>query len=282
MQSKLAHNKYKNTGIIFELLVRQITSDILYHKESKAIGILKKFFNNKSELSKDLILYKAITDSDTLAESKASIFIDTIVSQGDKINYDKLLKEKFNLIKSIKNNYELDTFFKSKIKNYKAYAATYILLESKKTKLQVTPKDIYNNKITLIEHISKNNEILDSSEKDFLKEDKEIRILAYRLLVEKFNDQYSNLNNDQKDILREYINNISNTVKLKEYFNKRTTHAIKTLNEIIPNIENPVTRIKIMEIVKNIKPLTKTENVRDDNFITLMKYYELINELKTS
>jgi len=277
----LKHSKFRNTGILFELLVRQTTADLLQNKDSKAVKILKKYFT-ETELSREYSLYNSFITTEKLNESKAELFINTIVEQYKKLNYEKLKKEKYNLIREIKSNYDLDNFFKAKIDNYKSYASIYIVLESQNNKTNVN--QVLSSKITMLEHIC-GEEVKDKPAsaqilEEFMKQDKEIRLLAYKILVEKFNKKYVGLSQDQKDVLKEYINNISDTKNLKVYLNKRLTEIKSTLVEMSNSVKDQVTSIKLKEVVKFIKPIHENETIKDETVSTLLQYYDLINEIK--
>lgn len=187
------HSKYRNTGILFELLVRQTTSDLINNQDSKAVKILKKYFTN-TELGKEYSLYSSLTSSPKINETKAEMLLTTILEQYKKLDYAKINKLKYNLIKEIKHNYDIDNFFKAKIDNYKPYAAIYTIFESQYSK-SIDTKQVMLNKINLLEHVTQSD--LNTSEtktiaQELMKEDKEIRLLAYKLMVEKFNQKYSN------------------------------------------------------------------------------------------
>jgi len=277
----LKHSKFRNTGVLFELLVRQTTADLLQNKDSKAVKILKKYFT-ETELSREYSLYNSFITTEKLNESKAELFINTIVEQYKKLNYEKLKKEKYNLIREIKSNYDLDNFFKAKIDNYKSYASIYIVLESQNNKTNVN--QVLSSKITMLEHIC-GEEVKEKPAsaqilEEFMKQDKEIRLLAYKILVEKFNKKYVGLSQDQKDVLKEYINNISDTKNLKVYLNKRLTEIKSTLVEMSNSVKDQVTSIKLKEVVKFIKPIHENETIKDETVSTLLQYYDLINEIK--
>ena len=129
----IKHSKYKNTGILFELLVRQSTSDLMSNKDPKAVKIFKKFFTN-TELAKEYNLYNSILNAPKLSEAKAEVLVSTIVEQAKKLDRAKLDKDKYNLIKEIKKHYDLDGFFKAKIDTYKIYASIYTLIENQSSK----------------------------------------------------------------------------------------------------------------------------------------------------
>jgi hypothetical protein len=277
----LKHSKFRNPGVLFELLVRQTTADLLQNKDSKAVKILKKYFT-ETELSREYSLYNSFITTEKLNESKAELFINTIVEQYKKLDYEKLKKEKYNLIREIKSNYDLDNFFKAKIDNYKSYASIYIVLESQNNKTNVN--QVLSSKITMLEHIC-GEEVKEKPAsaqilEEFMKQDKEIRLLAYKILVEKFNKKYVGLSQDQKDVLKEYINNISDTKNLKVYLNKRLTEIKSTLVEMSNSVKDQVTSIKLKEVVKFIKPIHENETIKDETVSTLLQYYDLINEIK--
>jgi len=277
----IKHSKYRNTGILFELLVRQTTSDLLENKDSKAIKLLKKYFNN-TDLGREYSLYTSFNVKDKLSESNAEMLISTIIDERKKLNQEVLNKLKYNLIKEIKSNYNIDNFFKAKINNYKTYASIYNIFESIYNK-SINTNFILKNKLTLLECVYTNNDNNKKSDNivdDFVKEDKEIRILAYKIMVEKFNDRYKNLSDRQKNVLKEYINNISETENLKEYINK-TINSIKTeLGFLKESIEDQVTKIKLTETIKLIKPINKNQFVKDETIESVLQYIDLIEQIK--
>ena len=101
----IKHSKFKNTGLIFELLVRKITADTLSGNNSPASNILKKYFVN-TELGKEYKIYDSLLKNTSISEGKANIIINTLLESSKKLNRTALRKEKYNLIKEIKENYD--------------------------------------------------------------------------------------------------------------------------------------------------------------------------------
>jgi hypothetical protein len=280
---KIKHSKFKNTGILFELLVRQIASDTVSNKDSAAIGLVKKYFS-KSELAKEYKLYQALITPKNLSEAKAETFINATLEASSRLNKTNLRKEKYNIIKEIRESYDLEEFFKAKISHYKQYAAAFNLIEAHNSQEFTAPQQIIDNKITLLEHITR-KEVDKEGVKDRVMEeyggmDKGTRILAYRMLLEKFNSKYATLSDTQKNVLKEFINNITNTTKLRDFVNSNFTTITKELTQIIPTVTDKTTQIKLSEVVTLLKPLDKTQNVKDENIISLLQYHQLIEELK--
>ena len=280
---KIKHSKFKNTGILFELLVRQIASDTVSNKDSAAIGLVKKYFS-KSELAKEYKLYQALITPKNLSEAKAETFVNSTLEASLRLNKTALRKEKYNLIKEIRENYDLEEFFKAKINNYKQYAAAFNLIEAHNSLEFTEPQQIIDNKITLLEHITR-KEVNKESVKDRVMEeygnmDKGTRILAYRMLLEKFNSKYATLSDKQKSVLKEFINNISNTTKLREFVNSNFKTITEEITALIPTISDKTTQIKLAEVITLLHPLDKTQSVKDENIISLLQYHQLIDEIK--
>jgi hypothetical protein len=276
---KVKHSKYKNTGILFELLTRQITSDTISGGNNKALSILKKYFNSKSELLKEYKIYNALSTKSYQDENKATILVNTLIEAHNKLNRSQLRREKYNLIKELKSTYDLNDFFKAKITNYKTMASIYNLTENK----DATPLSIVDSKVQLIEHITKPSEKVKKNVvmEKYNHEDKNTRLLTQKILLEKFNDKYKGLGENQKVLLQEYVNSVSNSPSLKTYINSEIKEVKKQLTKYANTVTDQVVKIKINEAQNLIKPLCKKASVHDDNVSNLLNYYELVNELKT-
>lgn len=281
---KIKHSKYKNTGILFELLVRQVASDTVSGKDSAAINIIRKHFS-KSELAKEHKLYQALISSKALTEGKAESLINATLEISSRLNRSALRKEKYNIIKDIRESYDLEEFFKSKINNYSQYAAAFNLIEAHNSLEFVEPSQVIENKVTLLEHITRKEvnkeEVKDRVMEEYMSMDKGTRILVYKTLLERFNSKYNNMSNTQKAVLKEYINNISNTVRLREFVNNHFAAIKAELNQLNKSVTDKTVQIKLNEVVNLLKPLDKNQNVKDDNIIALLQFHQLINELKT-
>ena len=285
---KIKHSKFKNTGFIFELLVRQITSEIMSANKSVAETILKEHFNSKKELSKELKLYQYLINEKYNSEAKAEKFIDTVCEARKRLDEKKLTKEKYNLIKEIKETYNLDEFIKSPISNYKTLASIYKIFEEITTNEQYDPTDIVSSRFTIAENIintsiqNKDVKIKDAVMEEYKKQDEDLRAVSYKLLVESFNSKYKNLTEERKSLLREYINNINNTGKLNEYVGKEVTSLVDSLKEIGSRINDKVTKIKLAETISNIRKVKSVKKIKEQHLSALMMSYELVNELKQS
>ena len=285
---KIKHSKVKNTGVLFELLVKQITLEVLNgDKTENARKIVKEFFAPNTELNKELRLYDLLLKEKYNSESRAEKFVDTVAEAHNKLNQVKLSKEKYNLIKEVNAKFELEQFLSSPVTNYKVLASIYKVFESKKSD-NYDIKDVFNSKITLIENIISRPVVTNTkqSESDKLVEtykqqDKDLRLLTYKILVETFNKKYTNLDENQKNLLKQYINNISNTSKFKDYVSVELPKIISELKEINSKIKDKVTKIKLAETVSVLEKAKIGKTVSDSYVSSIMLSYELIKELKT-
>ena len=282
MSSNTKHSKIRNTGILFELLTRQITVDVLNNnKKAQAAKILKEFFNKKTQLGREYELYRVLTTENYKSETKANHLVDAVISARKKLNNSQLKREKYNLIKKIKENYDVNDFFMARIPNYKVSASIFKLFNSSYGN---NPASKTENLFTVVEHITRKQISNKKKEKaiteGYKKQEKDLRLLAYSILVEKFNKKYSTLSKAQRKLLKEYINNISNTNSLKEFIESETVKVKKRLQSYLPTVDDKVTKIKLNEAVNQADTLMKGRIVEDKQVVTLMRYYQLVKELE--
>lgn len=275
--SKIKHSKVKNTGLIFELLVRQVATDTMNSSQSKALHIIKKHFNSKSELSKELKLYRSLHEEKFNAENKAIAFLEAVIRTKKSINESILKREKFNLIKEIRIAYNIEDFFNARINNYKVHASIYKLFEFAEAD---DPKEYIETKFSLLEHIRSSVRKSEPTKSLLESEHKDIRILASKLVVDKFNEKYSNqLTPEQKSLLREYVNTVTNSPLLKEYVTKQTKDIGKKIAALQNTLPSKIIRIKLTEVINLLDKLSKKHIIEDKDILTMLRYYELIDEL---
>ena len=281
---KIKHSKLRNTGLIFELLVKQIASDTLSNRDSAAVQIMKKHFTGKSTLAKEFKLYEFITKNTGVSQTKAETILSTITEISRKLDNKALKKQKYELVADIKEAYNIDEFFAIQVRDYKSLASLYCLLEAQNATTLVDPSFIVDNKTTLLEHLTSTEQdkgnVRDTIIEEYSKYDKDLRLLTFKILLEKFNENYKDLLPEQKNILKEFITSVDSTKRLRNIINAEMEKISKSVSELAIKVKDDVIKIKLDEISKSIKPISKTEKITDSHLVNLMQYYDLVNELK--
>ena len=280
---KNKHSKIRNTGLLFEILIRQVTADILdKSQKNKALDIIKENFNKNTELGKEYELYSILLNKKYKNLTHASSLLEAVVKSRRKLSNRRLSNEKYNLIKTIKENYDIKEFFNTRIPNFKVMASVYRVFQTEVGKEDFGPVQKTDSSITITEHITqtKQSRVKKQNISEYSEQDKDLRLLSYQLLVDKFNSKYKSLNENQKNLLKQYISNVSNTNSLKEFIDSEVIKIKKALKSLLPKVNDKITKIKLSEAIDYTDTATKGKVVKDKHVVALMRYYELIKEIK--
>jgi len=281
---KIKHSKYKNTGLIFELLVKQIAADTISKRDSPALTVLRKFYSGNTTLVREFKLYDFVLKNKGVGSKKAEAILSTIVEVSRKLDANSLKKQKYELIKELKSHYDLEEFFSIKVSAYKPLAALYCLMEAQNTAGLVDLDVFVDNKTTILEHLTQSKtsegQVKNALIEEYSKYDKDLRLLTYKILLEKFNDQYKSLLPEQKNILKEFIVSVNSSTRLRNVVNEEMTKLQTEIVKLKNNVTNKVVKIKLEEIQKAIVPIKNTQKVDDNHLVSLMQYYELVSELR--
>lgn len=281
---KIKHSKLRNTGLIFELLVKQIAADTLSKQDSAAVAIIKKHFTGSTALVKEFKLYDFILKNKGVSQTKAETILSTITEISRKLDPKTLKKQKYALIADIKESYNIDDFFAIQVRDYKSLAALYCLMEAHNSNNIVDPNFLVDNKTTLLEHLTASTqnkeEVKDTLIEEYSKYDKDLRMLTFKILLEKFNENYRNLLPEQRHILKEFITSVNSTSKLRKLVNEELTKLNKEVSLLASKVKDEVIKIKLDEVAKAIVPISNKEKIKDSHLVNLMQYYDLVNELK--
>jgi hypothetical protein len=280
---KSTHSKIKNTAILFELLTRQVAADTIKGVEkSPALILIKEYFKAESLLAKELVLYQTLVNEKYNNAEKANYLLNTVVKLRNKLSTQKLKEQKYNLIKEVKKHYDLKDFFKTNLNDYKVYASIYRVFEGVSV---AKVSEVVKSRYTIVEHLTrkpqtKSTALAENAAKEYLKQDEEVRLLAYKLMIDKFNEKYAGLSTKQKNILKEYINNVSNTTSLKAFVEAESRALQSQIKKFIPKVEDRVTSIKLSEVTNMLAKLEKAKSVKEEHVLSLLLYHELAKELK--
>lgn len=275
--SKLKHSKFKNTGILFELLVKQIASDTLADKDSLALEIIKRHFKKGTELNKELKLYQSLTKENFNNQYQAQQFVDIVLTERSKLNESILRRQKYNLIKSIKESFVMEDFFKYRVGNYRELASVYKLFENTSS---TSPKEYVVCKNTILETITKEptKVVTEEANTEYKEQPKEVRMLAYKFLVNSFNSKYTKLSEAQKQVLKKYINNVDNSGKLRTFVIEEVNKLKVELSSV--KISDKVTAIKLNETINLLDNITKSKVINENQILSLLRYHELLQQLR--
>ena len=279
----IKHNKIKNTAFLYECLTRQITSDVLSNNDpSPALAIVKEFFKPTTILGKELVLYKALTSKKLKNEGKINYLVDSVLRERAKLNYSEMRRAKYNLVKKITEKYDLKDFFRTRISNYRDIASVYKLFEIQHNSNPFEETEI---RFVVMENL-KEKDVPKSNKQSvvekFQKESKDLRLLSYKILVDKFNQKYSNLNESQRGLLQAYISNISNTSTLKDFMAEEIKKLKNEILKIHPKIDDKVVSIKLKECLNVLKKLNKGNVVNEEQLVTMMRFYSLLDEINAA
>ena len=283
---KIRHSKLRNTGLIFELLVKQIAADTLNNKDSKAVGILKNHFGGRTSLVREFKLYEFILKNKGIGQQKAETILSTITEISRNLDQKLLKKQKYDLISDIKESYNSEEFFGIQTNDYKALASLYCLLEAQNNDItSIDPNSLVNYKSTLLEHLTTAVQdpldVKDTLIEEYSKYDKDLKMLTFKIMLEKFNDNYKDLLPEQKNILKEFITSVNSQTRLRNVINEELLKIATAVGKLSTKVKDEVIKIKLDEVSKSIKALKKTDKITDNHLVNLMQYYDLVNELKS-
>jgi len=278
---KLKHSKYKNTGILFEMLVRKLTSETLSSNKTTTVDIIKKYFGKNTELAKELYLYNALLKEQYKSEAQALDYIRTIKSTHSKLNQSLLKRQRYNLVKEISDRFNFDDISKIHINNYKTLASIYMIFEYQETD---NPKQLLECKNVILENgmiVERKQQPKDLTLETFETQPKDVRLLTYKLMIDKFNEKYSkNLDESQKQLLNKYITNVNDTTALKEYIQTIIPKIKKDLASQAKLIVDPATQIKVSKLSEMLCTVENMKTIKESHVLSLLRYFDLVRELK--
>jgi hypothetical protein len=275
----LKHNKYKNSGIIFEILTRKVIYEVMNRQPQESLRVIKKFFNDSTEIGKEVKLYHSITEANSKIKNADKLIDVVLDTYHNTIDKNKLNEENYKLIGVIKSKYGLDKFFESRVSNYKVYASAFKLFEYK---VEENPTQHVQCRDVITEHVTSKptpDNILTETQQIWKSQSKDIRTLAFKILVEKFNAKYAPLSKDQRMILKRYISEDINSESFKKYLYSEVVRIQKVLSDKVKNVNDPIVAIKTNEAIKLLENIISSRVIKQEYVSAILKYYELMDKL---
>ena len=276
---KFKHSKIKNTAILFELLSKQVTADVLSETSNKSLPMIRKYFNSKTELGKELACYHIVTEAIGKHESSANKILELAVQHRKRLDVKKLAREKYNLISELRTVYDIDMFFESRVSNYRLYAALYKMFEYDSSDNPTAHVESYE---TILEHMTstpKANMISEGKKMYSESESPELQALTFKMIVEKFNKKYKNLSERQKKLINRFITENTSLEPFKNYFYGEVKSVRNDLYEIAKTVDDKSLRIKITESITLMNEMVTSKYIKDEHLSAMLKYYQLVDVL---
>jgi len=277
----MSHNKKRNVGIIYELLVRAVSAYLIEndkHRAQLALNIISKHYNKNTELFKEFRLLNALVKSSIKDTSVAAAILTESKAATRRFDAQKLDKEKSSLIREINHTLVDVDFYHRRVPEYKAYATIQTLLNTWREGDRSNLTDVVLMETKTVEWLTTEKEQNNINENV----DKNVDSLVVKLMNEKFNSKYDDkLTHHQKDLIKEYVFSIQNdngiTIKTKSI--KIQNDALKELQAIKQTEKNRIILEKIDLVKKKIEALDLNE-IDDSKLAKLMTLTQLVNEIK--
>lgn len=277
----IQHNKKRNVGIIYELLLRAVSAAIVEGDKNRAqiaLDIIEKHYDKKTELYKEYRLFNALIKSTVSDTPVAAAVLAEAKSAARRSDHKKLDYEKSMLIRSINHNLQDENFYQRRIPDYRLYATVQNLINewaagdtSDLTKMVMLEGQVVQWLLK-----EKINEAVDLEVPA-----PEVDGLVVKIMNEKFNQKYSGkLNHDQTRLIQEYIFSIENGQEQKfvDRLNSLRETALKQINGLKETTDNTTLQDRIPKVEKALRGLV-FESLNDEVISRFMTISQLITEL---
>jgi hypothetical protein len=267
---RLKHNKKRNTAFVYEALVRELTESVVKqnkNKQNKIVSIIKQHFKNDSTLKEELELYRTIYETKEIEKDLAEKIVFQVKERHDALDKGRLFKEQSALINTINKTLSNRVYTKF-VPNFKTIASVYSIFQEK-----LPVKDRVLLEESIINQMSASVEIKTEIQQP-------IDALVYGTFVNKFNEEYSSLlNENQKELLGHYVSSFSdNGLALKVYANEEIDRLKKGLESLKEDTTNQEIREKI-EKVYSVLDKTREKVLGIETLEIILNTQQLIEEI---
>ncbi len=275
----MKHNKKRNVGIVYELLLKHISTKLLEGKKSEAkvaTKLIEKHFKKGTELYKEFRLFNALAKSDiTHTHTVASILNEAKIASR-KLDKKKLESEKSNLLRDINYRINDKTFYYRNINDYRDLGLVQLALNEWRKEDRDVKKlvdlEMRLGELMLREKNKVNEQKYNASHSDRL---------VLKIMTEKFNRRYGEeLTKDQKKIIEGYVFlSDKEPESLQKFFQSKKIEAINSLEAFEDKSDNKYLLSKLDEVRKKIDILP-SNNINDENVVKFLTLTKMINEIK--
>jgi len=283
MTSKFKHNKKRNVGILYELLVRNMTRSLMTEdlkKVNELKILIERHFKKNTELYKEYKIFSAL--SIDLNENKNKNIAKSLIKESKRLSLDintrKLEKEKSSLIKSINYTFGKKFYFEH-IPNYVNLATIQIALnEWKKKSYDIQKTVLLEEKIVNNLMNTKENNYEDlKSDIDKSKSDQ----IVMNIMTKKINEKYKNMSESQKNLIKSYAFYYENDhKKLQNHLSEQKALSIQLLEKFKKENHNEFLKNKVNQVLKNINVINENK-IDDSTIIKFLTISQLITELNS-
>ena len=273
------HNKKRNVGIIYELLIHHMTKCLLSGDRNEANvvkNIIEKRFRKGTELYKEYRIFNGLFKTQIKKTEIAASLISESKKIIQKVDYQKLEKEKSYLIRDI--NYNLPkNFYYSKLPNYKTLGNIQMMINEWKLGDSSDIANLVSLEEKVINHLIKRKKVI----KEDSSSNQEVDNLIVDIMTKKINNKYSNLSEGQKSIIKNYALYKENNQKaLIEYLKNIKSNTLSRIKIFESTNENQIIKDKINEVKNNINAL-QIKNIDDEKIVKILTMTSLLEELKS-
>jgi hypothetical protein len=268
----MKHNKKRNVGVVYELLLNYIAENVINNKErnaKKAIKIIERRFKKGTELYKELRIFNALVNSTVSGTHIAASVLTEAKNAVKRFDNKKLINEKSLLIKDINHVLKEDNFYNCKVKNYKNYATIQTLFNEWQKGDNSNLRKVIEYEKNIVEHL-----LQEKLDKDVEILDPRADQLVVNLLSKKINEKYdASLTTQQKSIIRNYALYSNDKDKFREYLANLKESTLKSIKAFKEKTDNQVLLSKINEVYKKVDiiSLQEVDDSIVEKFMTLSK-----------
>ena len=277
---KTSHNKKRNIGLVYELLLRSISSALVEGNQERAnisIDIMKKRFAPETEIFSEFRIFNAIMNTNITDTSVAAGILTEAKNAIKSIDYKNLYFEKSKLISEINKTIQDPNFYKRRVPNYRELATVGMVINQWRQGDKSNLSQQVINEQRLIEFM-----LTDKTSNQNIEEMTDSRAdnLVVKIMTEKINESYKDLNNEQKHILGQYAVYSSNNdnESLSAFLKTIKENSLKSLGSLKETTDNTILLSKVDKVIENVKCLAES-NITDSDLAKYLKVSELKSQI---